>query len=71
MDFDKIAKEITDRIEKFKNKEKINWRDVYTKELNKLVGFSNSEKDLVLIRVVREISKRGYTIEDEPFKLTR
>lgn len=71
MDFDKIAKEITDRIEKFKNKEKINWRDVYTKELNKLEGFSNSEKDLVLIRVVREISKRGYTIEDEPFKLTR
>lgn len=71
MDFDKIAKEITDRIEKFNNKEKINWRDVYTKELNKLEGFSNSEKDLVLIRIVREISKRGYTIEDEPFKLTR
>lgn len=71
MDFDQIAREITDRIEKFDNKDKLNWRDVYDKELNNLKGLSKQEKDLVLIRIVREISKRGYLIEDQPFKLTR
>ena len=64
MDIDTIVNEITDRIVKFNNKEKLTWKEVYDSELNKLEGFSSSEKDLVLVRVVREISKRGYSIED-------
>lgn len=71
MDIDKLAKEITDNIEKFKNTEKLNWNDVYNKELDSVEGLSSSERDLLLIRIVREISRRGYLIEDEPFKLTR
>lgn len=71
MDIDKIAKELTDNIENFKNTENLNWRDVYDKELNSVEGLSSKDRDLVLIRIVREISRRGYLIEDEPFKLTR
>jgi len=71
MDIDKIAKELTDNIEKFNNKDKLNWKDVYEKELNSVKGLNTKNKDLVLIRIVREISKRGYIIEDEPFKLTK
>ena len=71
MDFDKIAKEITDRIEKFKNKEKLTWKDVFEKELNSVEGLKDEDKDLVLVRIVKEISKRGYLIEDNPFKLKK
>lgn len=69
MDIDVIAREITDRIEKFKNKDKLTWKEVYTRELDNLKDVE--DKDLVLVRVVKEISRRGYIIEDNPFKLTR
>ena len=71
MDFDKIAKEITDRIELFKNKENISWKEVYEKELDNQHDLNEGDRNLLLIRIVREISKRGYTIEDNPFKLTK
>jgi len=71
MDFDIIAKEITDRIEKFKNKEQLTWKDVFEKELNSVEGLKDEDKDLVLVRIVKEISKRGYLIEDNPFKLKK
>lgn len=71
MDFDKIAKEITDKIEKFKNKEKLNWKEVFDRELDSIKNLKKEDRDLVLIRIVREISKRGYTIEDNPFKLSK
>ena len=71
MDFDTIAKEITDRIEKFKNKDKLTWKDVFEKELNSVKGLKNEDKDLLLIRIVKEISRRGYIIQDNPFKLTK
>jgi len=71
MDFDKIAKEITDKIEKFKNKEKLSWKEVFDKELDNIKNLKKEDRDLVLIRIVREISKRGYTIEDNPFKLSK
>ena len=71
MDIDKIAKELADNIEKFNNKNKLTWKDVYEKELNSVKGINDKNKDLVLIRIVREISKRGYIIEDNPFKLIK
>ena len=71
MDFDTFAKEITDRIEKFKNKDKLTWKDVFEKELNSVKGLKNEDKDLLLIRIVKEISRRGYIIQDNPFKLTK
>ena len=71
MDFDKIAKEITDKIEKFKNKEKLSWKAVFDRELDSIKNLKKEDRDLVLIRIVREISKRGYTIEDNPFKLSK
>ena len=71
MDFDLIAYEITNRIEKLKNKEKLTWKDVFENELNKLKDLDIEQKNIVLIRIVREISKRGYIIQDNPFKLVK
>ena len=71
MDFDLIAYEITNRIEKLKNKEKLTWKDVFENELNKLKDLDSEQKNIVLIRIVREISKRGYIIQDNPFKLVK
>ena len=71
MDFDAIAKDITDKIEKFKNKKRLTWKDVFEKELNSVKGLKEDDKDLLLIRIVKEISRRGYIIQDNPFKLTR
>ena len=61
----------SDRIEKFKNKEQLTWKDVFEKELNSVEGLKDEDKDLVLVRIVKEISKRGYLIEDNPFKLKK
>lgn len=71
MDFDLIAKEITNKLEKFQNKEKLTWKDVFDKELNNVKNLKDKDKDVVLIRIVKEISKRGYTIEDNPFRLKK
>ena len=71
MDIDMIAKELTERIVKFENKKKITWREVFEKELDSVKGLKGTDRDLVLVRIVREISKRGYIIQDDPFKLIR
>lgn len=71
MDFDKIAREVVDRLEKFNNKNNETWKEIFDKELDNIKGLKSKDRDLVLIRIVREISKRGYSIEDCPFKLTR
>lgn len=71
MDFDLIANNIVNKLEKFKNKEKLTWKNVFDKELNNVKDLKDKDKDLVLIRIVKEISKRGYIIEDNPFKLKK
>lgn len=71
MDIKKIAIELTDHIENFDNKENLSWNDVYQRELGSVKGLNNKNKDLVLIYIVKEISRRGYLIHDYPFKLVR
>jgi len=71
MNIDMIAKELADKIVKFKNKEKLNWKNVFEYHLDSINGLNQKNRDLVLIRIVREISKRGYIIKDNPFKLVR
>lgn len=71
INIDTIAKSITDKLEKYKNKENLNWITVYTNEINSIKEIKKEEKHLLLIRIVREISKRGYTIQDNPFKLIK
>lgn len=71
MDVDKLAIEIVDYIEKYKNLENLSWILVFEKIIANYDEVNSSNKDLVLIRVVREISRRGYYIQDAPFKLTK
>ena len=71
MNIDKLVNEITNRIEKFNNLENISWYEVINREFNNFKEINIDNKNLILVRVVREISKRGYLINDFPFKLTR
>ena len=71
MNIDKLVNEITNRIEKFNNLENISWYEVINREFNNFKEINTDNKNLILVRVVREISKRGYLINDFPFKLTR
>ena len=66
-----IAKSITDEIVNFDNNKKLNWKEVYEKEFDSLKNLTDKEKDLILIQVVKDITRRGYSIEDNQFKLTR
>jgi len=71
MDINKLVKSVTDNIESFKNTENKNWGEILENELNKLDKLNASEKDIVLIKVVKELTKRGYLIKDNPFKLVK
>lgn len=71
MDINEIVKEITNSIENYDNKDNKTWGEVYDSELNKYAGLTSKEKSLVLVRVVREISYHGYSIEDNPFRLEK
>lgn len=71
MDINTVVSEITDRIEKFNNLEKISWYEVIEKIFNDFECVTNENKNLILFYVVKEISKRGYVIEDYPFRLVK
>ena len=46
MDFDVVAKQITDKLEKFKNKEKLNWKEVFDNELNNVEGLKDKDREV-------------------------
>lgn len=71
MNYDKIIKQITKNIEKYKNKENKTWGEVYHSEIDKLTELTKKEKEYILMKVVKEISYHGYSIEDNPFKLIK
>ena len=71
MDINTVVSEITDKIEKFNNLEKISWYEVIEKIFNNFEYVTNENKNLILFYVVKEISKRGYFIEDYPFRLVK
>jgi len=71
MNIDELVSEITNRIENFKNYENITWHEVINREFNRIKDINDDNKSLILVRVVKEISRRGYLINDFPFKLTK
>ena len=71
MDIDTIVKIITDKIERYDNKDNYSWNYVFKNEIKFFKDLSTLEKNLVLIRVVREITRRGYSILDNPFRLAK
>ena len=71
MNINEIVKSVTDNIESFNNKENKTWGEILEKELGKLKKLNSSEKNIVLIRVVKEITRHGYSIEDNPFRLIK
>ena len=72
LDIQTKVQELSDFVENYDNrKKKNNWYTVYEEGLD-TIGITEQEKrDIVLIKTVREITRRGYEIKDEPFKLTR
>lgn len=62
--------DIAKDIENYKNKNKENWGEVYEKFLN-AHNVAEENKDSVLMNVVSRITLDGFSIEDQPFKLTR
>lgn len=71
MDLYAKAREITDELIEFRNEENLNWNEVYTRVLDSVGGLTPRNRDVLLIRIVDEISRRGYLIEDFPFRITR
>ena len=64
MQTEDIVNDITDKIINFKNEKKYNWSKV--QEI-----FLKEGEDKILVKVVKEITRRGYSIEDEPFHLVK
>ena len=71
MDINKVINEIANNIENFNNKENKTWGEVYRNELSKLTELPSKDKEYILMKVVKEISRRGYSIEDNPFRLEK
>ena len=71
MNIKETAKIIANNIINNTNEENLSWNDVYKKEINKLDNKENLDKTLLLMNIVKEISRQGYSIEDNPFRLTK
>lgn len=66
-DVNRIAEELV----VYKNKKNLSWSGVYDEVLEKL-GLGDKKKDnRLLLNVVSKITRKGYDIDDMPFKLTR
>jgi len=64
---DKIKEEII----KYKNDKQLSWMKVYKEILLKLNYKEELHNDLLLIQVVKKITRLGYDIDAIPFKLTK
>lgn len=71
MDIKETAKIIANNIINNTNEKKLSWNDIYKNEINKLDNKENLDKTLLLMNIVKEISKQGYSIEDNPFRLIK
>lgn len=71
MNITEEVKLIVDTIITFNNKERLTWISAYKKILKELNMEDKIKDNLLLSRVVKEITNRGYDIVDDPFKLER
>ena len=72
LDIQKKVQELSDFVENYDNKKKKNnWYTVYEEGLDTIGVTEQKQRNTVLIKTVTEITRRGYEINDEPFKLTR
>jgi len=62
---------ITEEIIKYKNDKQLSWMKVYKEILLKLNYKEELHNDLLLIQVVKKITRLGYDIDAIPFKLTK
>ena len=60
-----------DTIIKFDNKENLSWTGVYKKVLKEVNMEDKIKDNILLLNTVKEITKRGYDIVIEPFKLEK
>jgi len=62
---------ITEEIIKYKNDKQLSWMKVYKEIISKLNYKEELHNDLLLIQVVKKITRLGYDIDAIPFKLTK
>ena len=62
---------ITNELLAFENEKKLSWNKSYQDILNKLNMQNKKEDHKLLSSVVTKITRLGYDIEDNPFKLTK
>ena len=73
-----IPKDIIDDVNKitnellvYKNEQKLSWIRAYKDILKKLNMQDKKENDTILTNVVTQITRLGYDIQDNPFKLIK
>ena len=67
----KEVNQIVEAILKFDNKENLSWTRAYKKVLKEIGMEDKMSDNFLLSSTVKEITKRGYDIIGEPFKLEK
>ena len=62
---------ITNELIKYQNPKKLSWNKSYKEVLKKLNMHDKEYDPILLTNVVTQITRLGYDIEDNPFKLTK